>query len=400
MQPRALEQSQQQDASQKQKALLRSFLNLRSPALGYLAAFVFVLLLWLIERLDTYVPQTPLFFGAPFGLVAILVALFWGTGPALAALAFSLVVLTVYVSPGILDTDVLRDILIIGPFVLLDIIVIIVVVRLERARRALLHVHHELEQAHARILLSHKQLEQTNAMKDYVLTRAAHELRTPLTTILGRTQLLIGRLAKSGQTPECWDAVENYLPVVESRALHLSRLIDSLFELTRAQSENWPEPLPFCNLSSLCLGAIEETHRQSARTITFEVPRPPIILPADDRRLTQALTHILNNASKFSEDDTAITLYVEADREYATLLIHNECPALDPEQLENLFQPFYRTPGVEYSSIEGWGLGLAISKEIVRRHRGQIWAESAPNKGLSVIIRLPLLQQKKPLAPG
>lgn len=342
-----------------------------------------------VERLDPYIPQVPLFAGAPFGLIAILVALIWGIGPALAALAFGLVVLTTIVEPGLFTEDVLRDTLIITPFLLLEGVAIAAVLRLERERRAVFQTHRALEREHEQVLQSHQQLERANALKDYVLTRAAHELRTPLTTILGRTQLLASRLEKSGETPENWAAVEKYVGVVEVRALHLRALIDSLFELSRVHNEELPVPLPLCDLKSLCKNVVEELQTQTGRTIRLDFPPDAITAPADEKRFSQALTNVLDNALKFSDANAPIDVRVSSDSTSVTLHIHNECPPLDQAQLEQFFLPFYRVPTVEYSAIPGWGLGLTISKEIVERHKGQIWAESSDN-GLSIFIKLPL----------
>jgi signal transduction histidine kinase len=380
----------QQNSAQKKKADLQHIIKLRSPIIGYIAAFAFVGGLLGIERLDALVPQAPLFLGAPFGLLAILVALLWGIGPALVTLLLSLIVLAKFISPGIFTFDVLRDIIIMAPFIGLEIVAIAAVIYLEQARRSLLMVHRELEEEHANVLQSNKQLEQANALKDYVLTRAAHEFRTPLTTILGRTQLLASRLEKSGKTPENWHAIEKYIGIVEVRALHLRSLIDSLFELSRVQSEKLSSPLPSRDLKSLCLDVIEEVSMQTERVIEFDFPANAIVLPADDKRLFQALANILSNAAKYSEIGTSINVQVSSNSENVTLQIHNTCPTPDPEQLEQLFQPFYRTPDVQYSSIHGWGLGLTISKEIVERHKGKIWAESPEGKGLSVFVQLPL----------
>ena len=380
----------QQDPSPKKEGRFQYIDKLRAPGFGYLAAVLFVSGLLALEKLDEYVPQAPLFLGAPFGLIAILVALIWGIGPALVAFVLGLIVIAQVISPGIFSPDVLKDSAIVGPFIILEIIAIAVVVRLEKERKALFRAKQELEKEHERVLQSHNQLEQANALKDYVLTRAAHELRTPLTTILGRTQLLSARLEKSGQTPENWAAVEKYIAVVEIRALHLRALLESLFELSRAQNEAWPTPLPPCDLKSLCRDAIEELITQTECVIRLDFPGNAIEVPADDKRLFQALANVLANAVKYSKANTPIDVHVISNHEYVTLRIHNECDEISPEQLERLFQPFYRTPNVEYSSMHGWGLGLAISKEIIERHRGQIWAESSQVGDLSVFIRLPL----------
>jgi signal transduction histidine kinase len=305
-----------------------------------------------------------------------LVALVWGTGPALVALVFGLLVVLKYVSPTALSSDLWRDAAIVGPFLFLQLVVLVTVIQLERSRR-------ELRQ-------SNQRLARVNALKDYVLMRAAHELKTPLTTILGRTQLLASRLDKSGETPENWEAVQKYLEVMEVRSLHLRALIDSLFDLSRVRTEEISSPFPPCDLASLCREVIENQQTLSDRAIELDVPAHLIMLAADEKHLSQVLAQLVNNAVKYSPDDSLITIRVHAEKHAVTLQVHTDGPALAPEQVEHLFDPFYRTPEVQYSSIPGWGLGLTISKEIVERHGGRIWAESSRDKGTTFFVKLPL----------
>lgn len=355
----------------------------RSPVCGYVASVLLVGALLLIERIDEYIPQALLFTGAPFALISILAALLWGTGPALLSFVLGWAALATFISPNTLTPDLPRDALILGPFLLLQLVAIATVIRLERSHQGLLAAYHELEVANQKLL-------QATHLKDYVLTRAAHELRTPLTTILGRTQLLVSRLDKSGETPENWVDLRKFAKVVEVRALHLRALIDSLFDLSRVQAEKIPSLLPPCDLGSLCRDVVENQRMLSGRLIELEIPADPIMIPADDKRLSQVLENLVNNAVKYSPEDTAIHMGVSvfSDNPHVMLQVHNECPALSPEQSEHLFEPFYRTSEVEYSPIPGWGLGLTICKEIVERHGGHIWAESSRENGITFFVKL------------
>ena len=102
--------------------------------------------------------------------------------------------------------------------------------------------------------------------------------------------------------------------------------------------------------------------------------------------------NLVNNAVKYSPDNTTIRVRVRPEHAHLILEIHNEGTALSPVQLEQIFEPFYRTLDAESSPMKGWGLGLSISKEIVERHRGQIWAESAEGKGITFFVKLPISQ--------
>ena len=356
---------------------------LRSREFGYVAGILFVGALLLLEKLDHYLPQAPLFAGAPFALISILTALLWGTGPALLCFGLGLGVMAALVAPGIITNDYLRDIAILSPFVLLQLVAMATVLRLERTHRGLLAAQSELEAAN-------QQLREATQFKDYLIMRASHELRTPLTTILGRTQLLAARLEKSGDTPANWEAVHTYLDVVGARAQHLRSLLESLFELSRVHTAAPARPLPSCDLGSLCRAVVENQRELSGRHIELDLPEHALMVPGDDTRLTQVLEHLVNNAIKYSPPASTIRVQGFREGNFALLCVHNASPALSPEQLVHLFDPFYRTREMEYSPIPGWGLGLTVSKEIVEQHRGHIWAESSPEHGVTLLVQLPL----------
>ena len=392
----------QEDSSRRKSKLHRGALAhipwLQSPLFGYIACVLLVGLLALIEKIDQYFPHAPLFVGAPFGLASILAAMIWGIGPAVFSIVLGLVVVAKFLSPDVFTLDVAKDLLIAGPFVFLQLVAVAAVIRLERSRRKILEAQQvaekyaqELASANHQLIQANTQLERAHIMKDYVLTRAAHELRTPLTTILGRTQLLASRLEKTGETPENWAALQSYVPVVETRARHLRALIERLLDLSRAQSRAIPLQRHSCDLGKLCGEVVEDQRVLSGRAIELELPASAVVLQADSQLLSQMLTNILSNAVKYSPEQSSIQVHLCVEEKQATLHVSNECLAPSPEQLAQLFEPFYRTPEVEYSPILGWGLGLTISKEIIEQHGGQIWAESSGEKRITFFVRLPLL---------
>jgi len=347
---------------------------LRSPLFGYGACFFLTGVLVLLETIAQKL-HVSLFVGAPFGLISIMVALLWGIGPALVSIVLGIIVITQLITPGILGPNIAVDSIIVGPFIVMQLLAVVGIIWLNRSRQQLL--------ADQRIIA------QANALKDYVLMRAAHELRTPLTTILGRTQLISSRLDKFGATPENWAAVQKYVGVMEVRALHLRALIEDLVDLSSVYAEENPFQLTSCDLGKLCRDVIEDQQTLSGRAIELELPSDPLLLQADDKRLSQVLVNLVSNAVKYSPENTSISVRAYIEDTHVTLQVHNECPALSREQLARLFEPFYRTSDVENSSISGWGLGLTISKKIVERHGGRIWAESSQGNGITFFVKLP-----------
>ncbi|MBO0779532.1 MAG: HAMP domain-containing histidine kinase [Ktedonobacteraceae bacterium] len=368
-----------------------------SPWFGYLSSFFLVVILVIFEKIDQLLPSTPLFIAAPFGIASILVALLWGMGPALFATVLGLAAIAIFLSPGIFTPNIGMDIIIAGPFAVLQIAAIMIVIWLEHTRQRLLAAHkitqkyeEELETANQALFQANEELERANYLKDYVITRASHELRTPLTAILGRTQLLLTRLNRYRETTENWSTLHKHLEIVEVRAQHLRALINNLFDLSSIRSGAAPLQMAPCELGCLCRNIVEEQRIISGRSIDLELPARSIVLQADDKRLSQVLLNLVSNAVQYSPEETTIHMGMRVRDTHVTLYVHNNRPVLTQEQLSHLFEPMYRTYEVEYSPIPGWGLGLTISKEIVERHRGQIWAESSPEKGTTFFVKLPI----------
>src|SRR5260221_1291446 len=323
--------------------------------------------------------------------------------PILFAIAIGLIAIAKFIArPGLLTSKIGWDIAIFAPFVVLQILAVGVAFRFEAARRRVLAAQQrtqryaqELEVANQRLVQANEQLERANYLKDYVVLRSSHELRTPLTMILGQTQIALRRLNRSGETSENWSALRQYLGIVEAHALNLRMLIEDLFDLSSVRAGQFPLRLTQCDLGSLCRDVIKDQQACSDRSIELELPSEPLLLQADEKRLVQVLVNLVNNAVKYSPENTTIQVRVRPEHAHLILEVHNEGTALSPVQLEQIFEPFYRTLDAESSPVKGWGLGLAISKEIVERHGGQIWAESAEGKGITFFVKLPLSQDNR-----
>jgi signal transduction histidine kinase len=370
---------------------------LRSAWFGYVASLLLVGAMLPLDNIVDYFSPSPIFDSAPFGLVSVLVALIWGFGPALFTIAMGLIAIVELISPGLMTFNIGKDIAMLAPFGVLQIVAVAIAIQFEVARRRILADQQviqayarELEAANQRLVQVNEQLERANYLKDYVITRSSHELRTPITTILGRTQLILSRLNRSGETSENWSALRKHLEIVVVQAQRLRALIDDLFDLSSVRSGEVPLRLAPCDFGSLCRAVIEDEQALSDRSLELELPAACLLLQADEKRLTQVLVNLVDNAVKYSPEHSVIHARVSAAEAHVIFQVQNEGTVLSPTQLEQLFKPFYRTLDAETSPVKGWGLGLSISKEIVERHGGQIWAESSVERGITFFVRLPL----------
>src|SRR5229473_3764148 len=334
---------------------------LRSAWFGYVAGLLLVGAMAFFDKLYDYISSSiSMFDAAPFGLVSILVALLWGLRPALFAIAIGVITIAIFVAPGLLTSNLGMDIATFAPFVAMQILAVAIAMRFEAARRRILAAQQrtqtyaqELEAANQRLVQVNEQLERANYLKDYVVLRSSHELRTPMTTILGQTQMALRRLTRSGETSENWSALRQFLGIVEAHALNLRMLIDDLFDLSSVRAGQFPLRLTQCDLGSLCSDVIKDQQACSDRSIELDLPSEPLLLQADEKRLVQVLVNLVNNAMKYSPENTTIHVRVHPEHAHLILEVHNEGTALSPVQLEQIFEPFYRTRDAENSSIKG-----------------------------------------------
>jgi signal transduction histidine kinase len=333
----------------------------------------------------------PLFVWTPFCLIVVIAAFLWGAGPALLTMTLAILAISYIVVPEyeLLTLDIWNDITLLGPFVFVQILIILLSAQNAVRYRRLLAAKQEIQAQAELLAATNRQLERANHLKDDFITRAAHELRTPLTTILGEAQLALRRLKKADNTATDTAQWRTHFEQIEARAHGLHSLVEDLIELHNLRSEETPLKLTACDMRDLCKEVIEQQRLLSGRQIELELPCEPVMIQADYERFRQVIVNIVDNAVKYAPENTLIQVCVRAEPTRALLEVHNEDSELSQEEQEQIFEPFYRTPAAEASFREGWGLGLTVSKECVERHSGHIWVESSENRGVTFFVELP-----------
>ena len=217
---------------------------------------------------------------------------------------------------------------------------------------------------------------------------AAHELRTPLA--LAKSTLQTVQLRKR-DTVEYEQAIADVMKDI----IRSERLVEQLLVLARIDENNKNTEKTEVQLDVL-LQELAETFNKKTESSGGKVifdKSPPMTIMGDLEALIRLFSNILDNAVRYgpSEGTIRITLKSEPD-DYATVCIHDEGGNIPPEVLPNLFDRFYRVDKSRSSLTGGAGLGLAIAKEIVRKHNGDILISSNPDSGTLVSIRLPRMQ--------
>lgn len=369
----------------------------RLPPLGYILTFPLVGLALLIPFGFKHLGIYEAFLDTPLVLVTLIIALVWGTEPAVLSILLGTMAFDIFfLSKTYQLFQGWNESLPLVPFVLAQIIMVVLAAQREKGRRSIEAAQEELksyagqlEWVNQQLGQVNQQLEEANKLKDQFLSMASHELKTPITTIRGQAQLGMMRLKKQNELPPELEPVRTALERIEQHTYRLNSLVDDLLDLSILSSGKIKLRAAPCDLGDVCRDVVDEQHALSGRTIALELPSLPVLVQADCERIGQVLINLVSNAVKYSSENSTIQVGVSQARGKAIVQVHNEGTPIPQALQDNLFEPFYRTPDAQSSSKKGWGLGLAISKQIVERHGGSILVDSSQGKGTTFTIELP-----------
>jgi signal transduction histidine kinase len=321
----------------------------------------------------------------------VLVAFIWGVGPALLSVILSTLVLDYFfIPPGeqlsLRSWDTGVQIL---PFFLIGIIVAIISGQREAARRRALFAELALKEYADELEEINQELKEVNQMKDKFISMASHELKTPITTIRGQAQITLRRLSRQKELPKELADVPHALEQIDEQTLRLNALVDDLLDLSSIRAGKMQLRLSRFDLREVCQSAVEEQRLLSGRDIELEQPETPVMLNADSERLSQVVTNLVSNAIKYSLETSPIKVSLQMQEKTTQLAVQDYGQGISKEQQTLIFETFYRSPDAQTSKKSGWGLGLAICKDIIERHGGRIWCESSVGEGSTFIVELP-----------
>jgi signal transduction histidine kinase len=173
----------------------------------------------------------------------------------------------------------------------------------------------------------------------------------------------------------------------------LALLVDDMLDVSRIRLGQLPlriEPVDLVELIEQVTSRYEEQDPVPPHSFSLRVTETESIVPADRDRLEQVLSNVIDNAIKYSPEGGEIGLTLESDRDGFLIRIKDAGIGLPKSDVESIFDPFGRGSNVAISSLPGLGIGLFICRNIIERHRGRIWAESAgEGKGSTFSIWLP-----------
>ncbi|AFH61843.1 sensor histidine kinase [Paenibacillus caseinilyticus] len=204
-----------------------------------------------------------------------------------------------------------------------------------------------------------------------LITGVSHDLRTPLTSIIGYLELL--RTDSFQNRDEYTRFVQN----TYSKAVHLKKLIDDLFEYTRLTTPDMQldlRPIDVHQLLEQMLFEFEPLAQENGIQLVKEIDHPPVIALMDSGKFARAIDNLLMNALKYSVKPGTIQILLRTDPQRFYIEIENKGQPLTEEQEDKLFDRFYKVDHSRSSEgiQNGTGLGLSIARNIIERHGGTL----------------------------
>ncbi|MCM1144980.1 MAG: response regulator [Blautia sp.] len=240
------------------------------------------------------------------------------------------------------------------------------------------------------------QAQHANAAKTTFLSNMSHDIRTPMNAIIGFTTIAVSHMDNREQVNDC-------LQKVLSSSNHLLSLINDILDMSRIESGKVQIKEQECNISELMHNLVNIIQPQvKAKQLelfvdTFEVANEDVI--ADPLKLNQVLINLLSNAVKYTPAKGSISLRIIQKTTFRhgygdyVFIVKDNGIGMSPEFTKHVFEPFERESSTTRSGIEGTGLGMAITKNIVEMMNGTISVESEIGKGSTFTVELTLKLQ-------
>lgn len=241
-------------------------------------------------------------------------------------------------------------------------------------------------------ILAQEALIDADQRKDEFLATLAHELRNPLAPLRSGLEYL-------GSPDSDPDLARQAQAIMKRQVEHLGRLVDDLLDITRIKRGGLNLRFTECDLRELLEAAgqmVQGNMRLANQSFSLELPDEPMLVRGDADRLIQVFGNLLFNAYKFTPDGGSIRVCAETEGDRATIRIADTGNGMSEEHLSKVFELFAQVGEHTSNRPVGLGVGLALAKQIVELHKGQIYAKSdGPGKGSTFTVSLVLLRRQR-----
>ena len=231
--------------------------------------------------------------------------------------------------------------------------------------------------------------EQANRAKSDFLAVMSHELRTPLNAISGYAELLEMELAGPVNRKQ-----REYLTRIQDSQSHLNSLLQDVLGFTRLETGRLAlsiQPVIAYDAIVALESAVQAELGKKRLSFHREVHDQSLVARADPDKLRQVLLNLVANGVKFTPEGGRITIGATRERDQVRFWVADTGIGIAPDQLENVFEPFFQVERGPTRRYSGMGLGLSIARDLARAMNGEVWIESAVGTGCTAWLTLPAM---------
>ncbi|MDT8325455.1 MAG: response regulator [Bacteroidota bacterium] len=252
---------------------------------------------------------------------------------------------------------------------------------LELTNKKLRAVQEEVEK-------NNEKLKRLNEQKNMLLGMAAHDLRNPLYLIEGYSDFLIKDNSENFSTEQ-----RTILSAIQSSSTYMVQMINDLLDVHKIETGKLELNVQETDFASLVDSVLERQGLladQKGVDISLNRPEqvPPVVV--DGARIEQVMSNLLDNAIKFSFKGAVIEVFYQFDDREIMFSVRDHGPGIPEKEQTRLFKPFSTTSVKPTGNERSTGLGLAIARDIIEKHRGRIWVESTVGNGSTFSFSIPV----------
>lgn len=216
------------------------------------------------------------------------------------------------------------------------------------------------------------------------VANVSHELRTPLTTMSSYLEAL----AEGAWKDET--IAPNFLQVTQTETARMIRLVNDLLQLSKMDSRDYDLTIEVVNFNQFFHRIIDRFEMSKSQNVAFSrmLPEKEYFVAIDPDKLTQVIDNIISNALKYSPDGGTVRFGFTVKDDFMQVMISDDGMGIPKENVDRIFDRFYRVDRARARSMGGTGLGLAIAREMIEAHGGRIWAESEEGYGTTIFFTL------------
>ena len=237
-------------------------------------------------------------------------------------------------------------------------------------------------------------IERDRDLERQLIGDVAHELRTPLMAIQATVEAIQDGV---------FEADEEHLNTISFETRRLGRLVEALLHLNRLENGTTEVKRDLVNLSSV-VGGLSTTHEaliESSGIMFFTDVAPNVMIVGDQDLISQAVANLLSNAVRYTPENGMVTVELTRENGYAKISVRDTGVGISDEDMKKVFSRFWRADVARQSVDGGLGIGLALVKEVVDQHFGDVSVSSTLGEGSTFVMRIPLAPEDrvKPMAP-